>query len=182
MFYTDHLSFKPLRPQDFSLLTTWLNETHVHEWYDKNEKNTLAEVTKRYSFKEINEPTDGFIAWYNNNPVGYIQWYKTRDWPEFRDATGYNEGVAGIDLFIGNPEYIGKGFGRLMIRQFLKEIVFADKTIQLCIIDPEPTNKRAIRAYEKAGFRYKRTIQIPQEEDLSYLMELQKDDFFKESE
>lgn len=160
-------------------ITDWLNLPHVHEWYDKAEVNTLEEVTKRYSFKEIGEPTEGFIVYYQDTPVGYIQKYYAKDWKEFREATGYAEGVAGIDLFIGDPEFIGKGFGTFMIQEFLKQNLFQDPEVTMCIIDPEPENKRAIRTYEKVGFKYVRTMQIPGEPDVNYLMELPKEDFFK---
>ena len=45
-----------------------------------------------------------------------------------------------------------------------------------CIIDPEPDNKIAIRAYEKAGFRYLKTVQIPTEAHPSYLMRIERAD------
>ena len=34
---------------------------------------------------------------------------------------------------------------------------FIDPRITSCIVDPEPSNKIAIRAYEKAGFSYSHT-------------------------
>lgn len=177
MFNPQLLSFKPLTNDDFPLLVQWLNNPHVREWYDKDEINTLDEITKRYDFKKIGEPTDGFIVFYEQKPVGYIQEYYPKDWKEFREATGYVEGVAGIDLFVGDPAFIGHGFGTFMIREFLKQIVFTESEITMCIIDPEPDNKRAIRTYEKVGFTYTRTVKIEGEKDLAYLMELKKEDF-----
>jgi RimJ/RimL family protein N-acetyltransferase len=39
-----------------------------------------------------------------------------------------------------------------MVRQFLAS-VFADPEVTVVQTDPSPSNGRAIRAYEKAGFR-----------------------------
>ena len=43
----------------------------------------------------------------------------------------------------------------------MEDIVFADPSIDTCIIDPEITNTAAIRAYEKAGFVAVRTVVVP---------------------
>ncbi len=176
MFDPEQITFTSLQAEDYVLITKWLNLPHVHKWYDKDEINTLEEVSKRYDFEQLKEPTYGFIVHYTGKPVGYIQKYYPKDWKEFRDATGYADGIAGIDLFVGEPDFIGKGFGTLMIQAFLHQIVFQELDITMCIIDPEPENKRAIRTYEKVGFTYVRTAKIPEEKDLAYLMELKKED------
>lgn len=55
-----------------------------------------------------------------------------------------------LDLFICNINYLGKGIAVPMIRTFL--ITHFPK-IKKVLIDPEATNARAIRAYEKVGFK-----------------------------
>jgi RimJ/RimL family protein N-acetyltransferase len=40
-----------------------------------------------------------------------------------------------------------------MLRRFIERHIFTDPSATCCVIDPEVTNKIAIRAYEKAGFR-----------------------------
>jgi RimJ/RimL family protein N-acetyltransferase len=48
------------------------------------------------------------------------------------------------------------------------------ESVERCIVDPEPKNLIAIKAYENAGFRYLKTIQIPEEEEPEYLMEIKR--------
>ncbi|MBI4642138.1 MAG: GNAT family N-acetyltransferase [Candidatus Tectomicrobia bacterium] len=79
-------------------------------------------------------------------------------------------------MFIGEADYIHKGLGSSILRTFLREIVFATSDAVSCIIGPEPKNKVAIRAYEKAGFSYLKTIQIPDEEEPEYLMRIERAD------
>ena len=177
MLRIESISFRKLQEDDFPLLHTWLNEPHVHEWYEKDKQNTLEEVIDDYS-KDIKgeEPSTSYIALYENKPVGYMQTYKVNDWPTYADAVGYDTAAAAIDAFIGNPAFMGKGFGGLMIKKFLKDVVFSEEGITKCFIDPEPDNKRAIKSYEKVGFRYIKTLQIQGEPELAYLMEIKKED------
>ena len=154
----------------------------MHEWYDKDKENTVEEIEKRYSPKINGEkPTDSYLVLYGNNPVAYIQTYHVNDWPEFGDYLGYDNHTASIDLFIGDASVRGQGFGSMMIQKFLKEIVFANPITEICVIGPEPNNKRAIKSYEKAGFKYVKTVQIPNEPTPTYLMELQKESFIQRS-
>lgn len=69
---------------------------------------------------------------------------------------------------------MGRGFGNMMLSKFVEEMVFGRDDVTTCVIGPEPDNKRAIRAYEKAGFVYKKTVQIPNEKQPTYIMELKK--------
>ena len=48
------------------------------------------------------------------------------------------------------------------------------ESIERWIVDPEPKNLIAIKVYENAGFRYLKTIQIPEEEEPEYLMEIKR--------
>ncbi len=175
MFNENNVRFRKLKLEDLQLMHKWLNEPHVHDWYDKDKQNTLEEIANRYAPKIKEEkPTDCYIVLYEDKPVGYIQTYKVNDWPEFGDYVGVDDNTASIDLFIGDSSYMGKGFGSLMLKRFLNKIVFANEKITTCIIGPEPKNTRAIKAYEKVGFKYVKTVQIPEESDPTYIMEITK--------
>jgi RimJ/RimL family protein N-acetyltransferase len=45
-----------------------------------------------------------------------------------------------------------------LVAHVVHEIVFADPTVTTCFIDPDARNRGAIRAYEKAGFRFVRDV------------------------
>ena len=170
------ISFQKLQFEDIPLMHKWLNEPHVHEWYDKHEKNTLEEIMKRYGPKITGEkPSYEYLVMYRGEPVGFMQTYKVNDWPEFGDYVGYDDHTASIDLFIGETSFMGKGLGSMMLRKFLRDVVFVNPDISTCIIGPEPDNIRAIRAYEKAGFLYVKTVQVGNEPDPTYVMELKRD-------
>ncbi len=173
MFKLDNITFKKLELTDLPLLHKWLNSAHVHEFYDKDKENTIEAVEKRYAPKIKGEkPTDCYFVLYENKPVGYIQKYFVNDWQELGDFLDYDETVVSIDLFIGDPDFMGKGFGSVMISEFLNKVVFADPSITTCMIGPEPSNKRAIKAYQKVGFRHVQTLRIGDESEDTYIMEL----------
>lgn len=177
MLTSGDISFRRLKTTDLSILHKWLNEPHVHEWYDKDKENTLEAITQRYGPKIKEEkPTDCYVVSYKDKPIGYIQTYMVNDWPEFGDYVGYDDQTASIDLFIGEPSFMNQGLGSLMLKKFLKDILFANPDITTCIIGPEPANKRGIRAYEKVGFKYRKTVQVGDEPDSTYLMEIKKQD------
>jgi aminoglycoside 6'-N-acetyltransferase len=58
--------------------------------------------------------------------------------------------IVGIDCFIATAEHRGKSLGHEMITHFITEFLLNFKAV---IVDPNKTNKSAIRCYEKAGFK-----------------------------
>ena len=85
-------------------------------------------------------------------PIGLLQWYRWRDYPEHAARIGACPSEAGIDLVIGEPERLGHGLGPRIIRLLLDHMVFVDPTITACVSDPQRDNARSLRAFEKAGF------------------------------
>jgi GNAT superfamily N-acetyltransferase len=69
-------------------------------------------------------------------------------------------GVRGIDQSLAAPELLDRGLGTQLVTA-LVERLFADPEVSRIQTDPAPANLRAIRCYEKAGFRRLRTIVTP---------------------
>lgn len=99
-----------------------------------------------------------------------LQHYRIGDDPEYAEALALGEDAVGVDLFIGEADLVGRGHGPAMIRQFLRDVAFPFHGVEVCVIGPSVKNAAAIRAYEKAGFRPLRTVQIPGEPDPEFLM------------
>ena len=57
----------------------------------------------------------------------------------------------GIDQSLANASQLGKGLGTKLVRA-LVELLFNDPEVTKIQTDPSPSNLRAIRCYEKAGF------------------------------
>ncbi len=91
---------------------------------------------------------------HDNTPIGYIHYYNVHDdeWESELGAAGgaLPDSCAGVDLYIGELEFIGKGIGSKALEQFVNENVFPK--FEYAFVDPNPANTGAIKAYSKAGF------------------------------
>jgi RimJ/RimL family protein N-acetyltransferase len=172
MYDLSLISFRRLTSWDFQYMYKWLNSDFVREWYGK--KNwTFKEIEEKYiPYINNEEPIESYLILYEHNPIGYIQTYKIHDYPDYARAVDIDENAAGLDLFIGEEEYIHKGLGKHIICRFLSDIVFSISDAVSCVLGPEPENKIAIKTYEKAGFKYIKTIQV--EDELEYIMRIGK--------
>jgi RimJ/RimL family protein N-acetyltransferase len=61
---------------------------------------------------------------------------------------------------MANAEQLGRGIGTAMVRAFVERL-FADAAVTRVQTDPAPGNGRAIRCYEKAGFRAVGEVDTP---------------------
>jgi aminoglycoside 6'-N-acetyltransferase len=141
----DSYEFRPVIEEDLPMIAGWLAELHVAQWWNDPETE-IAEIAKHIDSISV-EP---LIVELGGKPIAYLQSYD----PHLEDDHPYADqpfGTLGIDLSIGRPEMVGIGHGSAIVRQFVEQLF--EEGVPRVIIDPDPANGRAIRAYEKAGFR-----------------------------
>ncbi|MCA0050348.1 acetyltransferase [Mesorhizobium sp. B283B1A] len=137
--------FRPVTEKDLPMIAGWLAEPHVAQWWDDPETE-IAEIREHIDSISV-EP---LIVELDGLPIAYLQSYD----PHLEDDHPYADqpfGTLGIDVSIGRPELVGRGHGSAIVRQFVEQLF--EEGVPRVIIDPDPANIRAIRAYEKAGFR-----------------------------
>lgn len=172
-----NVNFRPMTEADLPLMHKWLNTDFVMEYY-VDEPVEMAEIEQKYLPRIRGEvPTYPYIIFYETTPIGYIQTYRQDSWPDYGDLVGIPDS-AGVDLFIGEVDYIHKGLGSHILRRFIRDIVFPKLDVSICVIGPAENNTSAIRSYEKAGFRYVKTITVPDEEVAEYIMAISRDELF----
>lgn len=146
-----HFTFKKLIESDLPLLLHWFKEPHVQKWWPTPIENELLE---KFLQRIRSKDTFGYVVFLDDQPIGYIQYYyidrtnkKAGAWlPPLPETT------VGTDQFIGDPQYLGKGYGTLFIKEFINELKKIEPTVTTVIVDPDPENAIAIRCYEKVGF------------------------------
>ena len=145
--------FVPLTDADLPLLSIWLARPHVAQWWGPAEQE-LPKIEKALRLPDI----DPYRVDHRGEPIAYLQCYRigAESPAALRDQP---PGTRGIDLFIGHADCLDKGVGSAMIRVFVTRL-FAEGDTGRVIIDPDPANRRAIRAYEKAGFHYLDTLDL----------------------
>ena len=146
------ISFRPLARADLPLLHEWLRRPHVAEWWGPPEslEELEAEHGPAIDGRASHAP---YIVLLDDVPIGWIQSYvaaASHDEGWWLDE--HDPGVRGIDQFIADPALLGRGIGSAMVRAVV-EMLLADPAVTRVQTDPSPANPRAIRCYEKAGFR-----------------------------
>lgn len=131
---------------DLCLLQYWDTKPHViaaggdDDWYD-----WPAELA------EDPEWRDFLIAELDGRPIGMIEIIdpaeeQTHYWGDI------GPGLRAIDIWIGEEDDLGRGYGTQMMRLAI-ERCFADPSVTAIVIDPLTSNTRAIRFYQRLGFR-----------------------------
>jgi aminoglycoside 6'-N-acetyltransferase len=149
--------FRPLTESDLPLLERWLAMPHVKQFWDDG---PWLEVRAKYLERIGSDAVRQFIVLLEGAPIGYAQWYEA----SLSDPT-----TIGIDQFIGEPDLIGQGVGTELVRALL-DTILVDQRVRRVVVDPAAENRRAIRCYEKVGFKPIDPIDSPT--DAVLLMEL----------
>lgn len=129
---------------DLADIVRWRSDPEVIEFWGPppaGEREARAEDLE----PDVN-PVWRFVIEVRGQGVGQVQYYH-----DYAD-TDYTWS-AGIDIYIGDAAARNRGAGTEAIRTLLRYL-FEAKRLHRVIIDPEPANQRAIRSYQKAGFRF----------------------------
>jgi aminoglycoside 6'-N-acetyltransferase len=151
-----NITFEPLQEQELPLMYRWLQEPHVREFYHRKGVSSWEETRHHYRERlAVDWPTKCFLSCVGSS-IGYIQTYRVADYPDY-DATIAELEAISVDLFIGDADRLGIGWGRLILLKFLNEVAFPlFPGESVCWIYHEKLNQRALRASQAAGFRYVR--------------------------
>jgi RimJ/RimL family protein N-acetyltransferase len=152
-------TFKSLALTDLPLLFGWFCQQHVAQLWP--EPKTWAEFETKWS--EYYKRNHKFIAYLDDMPFAYIQYSHVTDEDRTKfHATPIPEPSIGCDLFIGDPNYLGKGYGTELIKQFIEYVkIYLEPTCKAILIDPASDNYRAIACYKKIGFEKVGTYVVP---------------------
>jgi aminoglycoside 6'-N-acetyltransferase len=132
----EQIVLRPVRVEDAPRLVELAADPAVARWWPDL---TEAEVVEK---AEGRGDSVGFAILFDGELAGLVQYYEETD-PDYRHA--------GIDLFLGVP-YQGIGLGTDVVRTMARHLV-DDLEHHRLVIDPAADNERAIRTYEKVGFR-----------------------------
>jgi aminoglycoside 6'-N-acetyltransferase len=167
------ITFRVLAHSDLPALQRWLNTPHVCEWWGAHAGAGALGGTGRDAATEVQVkakygpgidhggPTHRFIIELEGRPIGLIQWYHLRDFPDYARAIGEDPATsAGLDLLIGDPGAVNRGIGSRALDAFVTSVVFRFDEMNRVVAGPAASNARSIRAFEKAGFRCVRTASV----------------------
>lgn len=134
----ERIRLRPTTPQDRDRLREILAEPSVARWWGPMRPG--LDVADDWLAGD--DDTVVFAIEVDGGIIGSIQYAEEAD-PDYRHA--------GIDLFIA-AAWQGKGLGTDAIRTVARYL-FEVRGHHRLTIDPSAANERAIRAYERVGFR-----------------------------
>lgn len=155
---TDEFAMRPTRPDDLSLLLAWHSDPDVYRFWDRRPL-TEEEITHKYLGDRLPDVRCFIIESPPGHSVGFIQ-HADLDQP----------GEVGIDMFLV-PNARGKGLGP-RVASHLARHMLANGAARVTV-DPLLSNPRAIRAWEKAGFKEQSPIESGDHGEPAVLMVFQ---------
>ncbi|EAV43582.1 aminoglycoside 6'-N-acetyltransferase [Stappia aggregata IAM 12614] len=147
------ISFRPVTAEDLPMLATWMARPHWRHWWGDPEE----ELNNIRDMVEGRDTTRPFIFQEGGVDKGYIQVWFVGDQQGSTFAVDYPwldllpAEAVGVDLSIAAEEDVSRGLGTRTLQAFVHEL--REQGHERIIIDPDPANLRAVKAYRKAGFR-----------------------------
>jgi len=132
--------FRSLVAADLPMLAGWLASPVVAAWWP-GAQHQLGLVTEDMENPAMTQR----IVLLGDQPIAYVQHFRAQEWqaPHFADLPP--DAIA-MDV-LAAPEGLGHGGGWI---RALGDLLLRQATA--VAVDPAPTNLRAIRAFETAGF------------------------------
>ncbi len=150
LFQNGKLKVRRLVKEDNILLAKWLSDPQVLEFYEGRDNPFDLEKVNEVFYAHDDEEVKCIME-YEGKEIGYVQFYRLDE--ETKKEYGYlNENIYGTDQFIGETEYWNKGIGTLLVTSMIKFLI-EHKNADRIVMDPQAKNTRAIKCYEKCGFK-----------------------------
>lgn len=148
---------------DLSILRHWDRQQHVIDSDPNDDWNWELELAREPEWREQ------LIAEMDGKQIGFIQIID----PEKEESKYWGEvepDLRAIDIWIGEEENLGKGYGSSMMKLALDRC-FSDARVKAVLIDPLASNERAHRFYERFGFRFIERRKFGQDDCLVYRLD-----------
>jgi aminoglycoside 6'-N-acetyltransferase len=139
----------------------WLGRPHVAQWW--REPSDRAAVEAAYGpMIDGSDPTEGFIALHQGQPLAFLQRYRFDDNPDWQRTVAEALGggaadlvgaSAGIDYLIGDQTMTGRGLGRMMIAAFVDLAWDRSSDVTAVIVAVDQANAASWGALEGADFQ-----------------------------
>lgn len=157
------IQLRPATIADLDLLRHWDEQPHVLESDPNDDWEWETELLRHPDWREQ------LVAELDGRPIGFVQIIdpareETHYWGDVPDN------LRAIDIWIGEMEDTGKGYGSEMMRLALRRC-FANPVVEAVLIDPLASNTAAHRFYERLGFRFAERRQFGEDDTFVYRLE-----------
>jgi aminoglycoside 6'-N-acetyltransferase len=161
LYEHDNLMVRELKESDAAWLLKWLSDPVVIEFYEGRDRPHDMEMVQTHFYQRTFEITRCMVL-YQGKEIGYIQFYPISEEEMvtygFLDFSGK---IYGLDQFIGEPDHWNRGIGTELVKSMIPYLIHVHQAAKI-VLDPQTWNVRAIRVYEKCGFR--KVLLLPEHE------------------
>jgi aminoglycoside 6'-N-acetyltransferase len=144
------IELRGMQSDDLAYVEGWLREPHVSRWYLASSSIEEEMQDCRASVEE-RQPTHLLLVRCDGQPVGWCQWYRCADYPDWGSDVGAAAGDVGIDYAIGDRASVGSGLGTELIAALVRRVRGRHQA-EGVIADPDAANTASRRVLEKNGF------------------------------
>ena len=149
------ITLRPATPEDRFRIRRWLAEPEIAAWWG-NAASAEAEINLAMASDTAALPHRRASA---SEPIGYAHAVDVGLWGGERPRR-CAPGTWDVDLFIGSEQHRSRGLGRRRARPARGGGVRHDAGVACCGL-VSIRNEAAVRAYERAGFRWRRIWNDP---------------------
>lgn len=168
----ERVLLRPLQPADFPKLASWSNDPEVSRYLEGEYPKAIDEYPEWYRRALSDRHSQHYaVSTLNNYLIGHIE----------LDHIAWRSGDAELRIRIGEKAFWDQGFGTDAVRT-LVEHAFVSMRLSRVYLRVFAANRRAIRCYEKVGFRKEGRIRRPGpsgEEVTLLLMRMLSSEFFQ---
>ncbi|MFZ5971689.1 MAG: GNAT family N-acetyltransferase [Bacteroidota bacterium] len=139
------ISLRPATIQDLDVLRHWDEQPHNIDADPNDDWNWEVELQREPPWREQ------LIAELDGRPIGFLQIIDPLE-EETHYWGAVEPNLRAIDIWMGEANDIGKGYGTVMMQQAIARC-FQNPAVKAILIDPLVSNTKAIRFYERLGFQ-----------------------------
>jgi RimJ/RimL family protein N-acetyltransferase len=145
MFIGDRVNLRPMRKEDIGHAVKYQSDEEVTDNYYMGLNLSPTKDMWEKWYGNISEDQEGFSFAIENKDGLYLGSCHTM-WLNWKNRTTY------FAAYIGNSDYRSKGYGTEALKLFLNYL-FNELGLRKVKLNVFCFNKRAIRCYEKCGFK-----------------------------
>jgi len=143
LIHGDLVELRATERADLPNYVPWLNDEETMAYFGSYEPASLAGEERWYEEEGKNPATRNYAVYYQDEHVGGAGFAHL----DFRNRS------AEVGLFIGRKDLWDKGLGQDILRALLRH-GFEQLNLHRIYLRVFAENARAVRCYEKAGFRH----------------------------
>ena len=139
----DRIYLSPRSMEDAQMFTVWMNDFHITDYLGRSGKILTLEGEKKFLEESINaEAAFSIVTLDEDKLIGSIS----------LESINYQHRTATLGIFIGDQDYLSKGYGTEAIKLLL-DYGFNYMNLHSIKLQVMSFNQRAIKCYQKCGFK-----------------------------